>query len=111
MIDILERLPLISKIFELATQRISQDSAVWLRVSISFLLAIASSILGCKFGYANAHKDVSTLMIVGFLLPMVNFVISHFFINSPTFKEKILMVLANSFALSISAVFVCLYLT
>lgn len=92
-------------------QRISQDSAVWLRVSISFVLAVASSILGCKFGYANAHKDVETLLAVGFLLPMVNFVISHFFINSPTLKEKILMVLANSFALSISAVFVCLYLT
>ena len=102
---------MISKITERSLQIISKDSSIWLRVSISFLLAIASSILGCKFGYANAHKDVATLMTSGFLLPVVNFVISHFFINSPTLKEKILMVLANSFALSISAVFVCLYLT
>ena len=102
---------MISKIIERSLQIVSQDSAIWLRVSISFLLAVASSILSCKFGYANAHKDVVTLMTSGFLLPAVNFVISHLFINSPTFKVKILMVLANSFALSISAVFVCLYLT
>ena len=79
------------------------------RLLLMSLLSVLANGLGCLMGYAIAHKLVFRLGLIGFILPVVNFSISVLFLESKTLQERLYIVIINSIALSVSAMFVALY--
>lgn len=99
MIEFIERLK----------ARIEGDEKMAVRLLIIFVLAVLTNIFGCAFAYATAHSMVAWVIGLGFLLPIVNFTISLLFLEAKTLRERLYIMLINSFALAIGGGIVSLY--
>jgi hypothetical protein len=88
---------------------LASDEKIFTRLSIIFSLAILTNILGCAFAYATAHSMLWWVVCLGFILPIINFTISLFFLQAQSLRERLYIMLINSFALSIGGGLVSLY--
>lgn len=90
-------------LLESLREKLQGEGKLRQRLQLTFALALLTNVLGCIFGYATAHKMISTVMIVGFFLPIINFSISILFLEARTFRERVYIMLVNSLALSLAA--------
>lgn len=96
-------------LIEKLKNRIEGEDKITLRLTIIFVLAVLTNIFGCAFAYATAHSMIAWVVGLGFLLPIVNFTVSLLFLEAKTLRERLYIMLINSFALAIGGGMVSLY--
>ena len=79
------------------------------RLTIIFVLALLTNILGCAFAYATAHSMFWWVVGLGFVLPIINFTISLLFLEAKTLRERLYIMLINSVALAVGGGMVSVY--
>jgi hypothetical protein len=81
------------------------------RLLVVFLVSLVSNIIGCRFGYAIAHRQVAVVLMLGVLLPMMQAVNSALFIEARSRRERVWMAITASFATATAGACVTLFLT
>ena len=81
------------------------------RLLLVFCVALASNIIGCRFGYAIAHRQIGVVLALGVLLPMMQAVNSALFIEAQSRRERVSMAITASFATATAGACVTLFLT
>jgi hypothetical protein len=76
-----------------------------------FVAALISNMLGCRFGYAIAHRQLYVVVILGSLLPMMQAINSAFFISAQSKKERVQIAATNGIATAVAGTVVTLFLT
>ena len=78
---------------------------------VVFIAALLSNIIGCRFGYAIAHRQLEVAMALGMLLPMMQAVNSALFIAAENRKQRVQIAATNGIATACAGGFVTLFLT
>lgn len=81
------------------------------RYLLVFVAALLSNILGCRFGYAIAHRQMIVAMGLGLLLPMMQALNSALFIAAESRRQRVQIALTNGLATACAGAFVTLFLT
>lgn len=81
------------------------------RLLLVFTVALVSNVIGCRFGYAIAHKQVSLVLMLGFFLPLMQAFNSALFIEAKTRTQRVHMALVVGFATATAGAVVTLFLT
>jgi hypothetical protein len=78
---------------------------------VVFGAALLSNIIGCRFGYAVAHRQVEMAMMLGMMLPMMQAVNSALFIAAENRKQRVQIAATNGLATACAGGFVTVFLT
>lgn len=81
------------------------------RLILVFFVALVSNMIGCRFGYAVAHKQLSVVLMLGFVLPLMQAFNSALFIEAKTRTQRLHMALVVGFATASAGAVVTLFLT
>jgi hypothetical protein len=84
--------------------------SLW-QYSLVFFAALASNIIGCRFGYAVAHRELAVVLLLGVLLPLMQAVNSAFFIAAETKTQRAQIAATNGVATATAGAIVTLFLT
>ena len=82
-----------------------------IRYIVVFVAALLSNIIGCRFGYAVAHRQVEVAMMLGMLLPMMQAINSALFIAAESSKQRVQIAATNGLATACAGGFVTVFLT
>ena len=75
-----------------------------------FAAALLSNVIGCRFGYAIAHRQVAIVLMLGVLLPMTQAINSAFFIAAKSRKERVVIAFTHGVATATAGAMVTLFL-
>jgi hypothetical protein len=81
------------------------------RYLLVFVAALLSNIIGCRFGYAVAHRQMAVAMGLGMLLPMMQAVNSALFIAAENRAQRVQIAATNGLATACAGGFVTFFLT
>jgi hypothetical protein len=81
------------------------------RYLLVFCAALLSNIIGCRFGYAIAHRQLEVAMLLGMLLPMMQAVNSALFIAAENRRQRVQIAATNGIATACAGGFVTIFLT
>jgi hypothetical protein len=81
------------------------------RFVICFVAAYLSNVLGCRFGYAVAHRQVELVLVLGLLVPLGQAVTSVMFIGAKSRKERVGIAVSAGIAMALAGTTVTLFLT
>lgn len=81
------------------------------RLFLVFFVALVSNIIGCRFGYAIAHRQVGIVLLLGVVLPLMQAVNSALFIEASTKVQRLQIAVTASFATATAGAVVTLFLT
>lgn len=81
------------------------------RYMVVFIAALLSNVIGCRFGYAVAHRQVEVAMLLGMLLPMMQAVNSALFIAAENRRQRVQIAATNGLATACAGGFVTVFLT
>ena len=81
------------------------------QLAMVFFAALCSNIIGCRFGYAIAHRELFLVLILGTLLPIMQAINSAFFIAAQNRKQRIQIATAAGLATASAGAVVTLFLT
>jgi hypothetical protein len=81
------------------------------RLLLVFFVSLISNVIGCRFGYAIAHRQVGIVLMLGVMLPMMQAINSALFIEAQNRRERVWMAIAASCATATAGACVTLFLT
>jgi hypothetical protein len=96
-------------LIERLKSKIEGEDKIHLRLFVILIFSLLTNILGCAFGYSTAHRMLPWIATIGFVLPVINFTISLLFLEAKTLKERLYIMLINSFALSVGGSLISVY--
>jgi hypothetical protein len=83
----------------------------WHHLILVFLVGLGSNIIGCRFGYAVAHRELPIVLLLGILLPLMQSINSAFFIAAETKAQRAKIAMTNGVATAAAGAVVTLFLT
>jgi hypothetical protein len=80
------------------------------RVFVIFFLGFLGGVLGCRFNYAIAHKQVEMVIPLGFAIPAMQAITSAMFIQAASREQRVVIAVTTSVATAIAGAVTTLFL-